>query len=72
MKKYFDAWGLNNLLSLFELCPNLLAFAGRIHKMINFALNINADDVMDAEDEEAPELEETGDNDTSTKMEDID
>lgn len=40
--------------------------------MINFALNINADDVMDAEDEEAPELEETGDNDTSTKMEDID
>ena len=47
---------------------NLLAFAGRIHKMINFALNINADDAMDAEEDEAPELEESGE-DTSTKME---
>ena len=40
--------------------------------MINFALNINANDAMDAEVGGAPDLEESGDNDTSTKMEDID
>lgn len=39
--------------------------------MINFALNISEEDAMEEEDE-APELEETEDNGTTTKMEDID
>lgn len=48
-----------------------LAFAGRIHKMINFALNITEEDTMEEEDQ-APELEEAEEDGTTTKMEDID